>query len=334
MNLLRRENVKREWSCWRFHVFSPTPYIMALGARALGWYLHHGRRKNWRLNGLGAGALIVPAMLGVASVLAIDYKAGADLTGYWNSCILSWRFQEGILSGLRLIADFIWGWHHGRLMLLVSVLIAPLQVLAVYWIIRRLKNARSTVEDASWGSRSTGSLILLTGVILASILIGYPICAGRLILFAQVHLQLLAIEGGLFILTFWNRYKIARTFLYLCIVVVTMYPAHRYVKFIQDEPRENLRPMLSLIKSETANTVWVHPCSVAQVKSLPEPLPVQEVLFNTRKHLPPPGRKVWILWSHLGDGHCREELERVRSQALNWQLVHEGPGRGLALADF
>jgi hypothetical protein len=92
--------------------------------------------------------------------------------------------------------------------------------------------------------------------------------------------------------------------------------------------------MLPLIKPEIANTVWVHPCSVAQVKSLPEPLPVEEVLLNTRRNLPGPGQRVWVLWTHMSEGDCKERLEEIRSRALSWQVVHEGFSRGLALAEF
>jgi hypothetical protein len=309
-------------------------YLLPFGARLSGWYVHHGRHTGWRLHWLRAGGVIVTATIGTASILAIDYAHGANLTDYWKSCILSWQLKQGFLSGLRLLVDFLWGWHHGRLMPLVLIAVAPLQGLAVCSILMRLKNAGVGTEDGRWGSRSIGSLVLLAGVVAASLLAGYPICAGRLTLFTQVHTQLLAIEGSLYILSFWNRSRIARAFLYVCIAIVMIYSGHRYIEFIRDEPPENLRPMLLLIKPEVANTVWVHPCSVAQVESLPEHLAVDEVLLRTRNRLPPKGRKVWILWTHLSEGYCREQLDGVRSEALKWQVIHEGRNGGLALAEF
>ena len=77
----------------------------------------------------------------------------------------------------------------------------------------------------------------------------------------------------------------------------------------------------------------VHSCSVVQVQTLPDPLPVSEVVLGTDR-TPEPGQKVLILWTHLGTGRCREELERVRQKSRQWQVIHEGPGRGLALAEF
>jgi hypothetical protein len=78
----------------------------------------------------------------------------------------------------------------------------------------------------------------------------------------------------------------------------------------------------------------VHPCSEAQVRALPEDLPVESMLPNGAHKLPNHGEKVWVLWSHLGAEHCRAALEEIQQKAVRWQIVHEGFGRGLALAEF
>jgi hypothetical protein len=75
-------------------------------------------------------------------------------------------------------------------------------------------------------------------------------------------------------------------------------------------------------------------CSVAQVRSLPDPLPVSRVVLATRQTRPQQGEKTWVLWTHLGNDDCVRQLELIRSTARSWQLVNEGPGRGLALAEF
>jgi len=309
-------------------------YPMALGARAVGWYLHHGRRHSFRAHWSGVCAILIPLALGVTSFLAIDYRQGADLTHYWNHCILRSRLLQAPGSAPLLVGDFFWGWHLGRLMPLVIAVIAPLQALGAFEVVKRWRRGEGDSGNQSWGSRSLGSLVLLVGVILASLLVNYPICAGRLVLFTQVHTQILAVEGALFILGYWKTRKIAPLLLYVCIAVVAAYSGHRYVKFIREEPSENIRPMLPLIKPEVANIVWVHPCSVAQVKSLPEPLPVTKVMLKTKTRLPQPGQKVWILWTHMTDEHCQRRLAEVRGKALSWQVIHQGPDRGLALAEF
>ena len=279
--------------------------------------------------------LIVPSAIGMVGIWMTDHRFNqitqATNLAYWNASILKSRFDEGIGSGLRLIADFIWGWHHGRLMPLMITVVAPLQALGIYRVISRWKNS---APDDGWGSRTLGSLVVLGGAVLASLLVAYPISAGRLVLFTQIHTQILALEGALFIVIYWRRRLSAMIFLFAALGIVIVYSAHRYVDFIRTEPTENIRPMLSLIKPELANTIFVHPCSVAQVESLPDRLPVERVELDTKRQAPKPGEKAWILWTDMSDVYCVRWLEVTRASASSWQVIHEGPGRGLALAEF
>jgi hypothetical protein len=311
-------------------------YPIALISRLLGWYMQQGRRDGWRLNRAASITLSLAMALGLVSIWLTDHRYNMQdqsaYLSYWNHCLLRPRFQEGGLSGLRLLCDFLWGWHRGRLLPVVVMMIAPLQLLGVYQIFKRWRN--TSTEDIAWGSRSLGSLILLAGVILAGVVVQYPICASRLTLFAQIHLQILVLEGALFILTLSNRRKLGLLFLYACTGIVTLYSTHRYITFVREGSPENIRPMVSLIKPEIAETLWVHPCSVVQVQTWPEPLPVENVLFGKKQELPQPGQRIWVLWTHLGDDYCRESLEKLRSQALSWQVIDEGPGRGLVLAEY
>ena len=318
-------------------VFSYT-YPLALGARMLGWYAHHGRRQGWRLSAKGLLAIITPVALGLCLIWITDYRFNVmnreSYLAYWRGSILSSRFEEGLGSGLSLISSFLWGWHHGRLMPVVIAAFAPLQALGVYRVIRQWKNRDASVEDGTWGSRTLGSLLLLIGTILASLILSYPIKAGRLVLFAQVHTQILAMEGAMLVLSLGIRRVVAMMFLYTGIAIVIVYSGHRYFDFVRSEPPENIRPMLSLIKPKVANTVYVHPCSVAQVESLPEPLPVEHDELAGKRQVPESGEKTWILWTNITDEYCHEWLNEARSRALSWQVVHQGPGRGLALAEF
>jgi hypothetical protein len=311
-------------------------YPIALGGRVIGWYIHHGRFRGWRIRPTGAFMLIVAVTIGLGGIWFTDHRFNlrnqAAYMAYWNTSILGQRFEEGIGSGLGLIANFIWGWHHGRLMPLVIAAVAPLQALGIYRVVNRWIK-REGGSDA-WGSRTLGSLAVLAGAILASGLIALPISAGRLVLFAQIHTQILALEGALFILSSWSARKAALIFLYAAVGIVVVYSTHRYLDFIRTEPIENIRPMLPLINRELADTILVHPCSVAQVESLPEPLPVARVVLDTKRQAPHPGQKAWVLWTNLSDDHCRQWMDVARSSALSWQVIHEGPGRGLALAEF
>ncbi|MBI3654777.1 MAG: hypothetical protein HY231_27405 [Acidobacteria bacterium] len=313
-------------------------YPIALMARLLGWYWQPGKRQGWRLHKPTVFALGAAITLGFVSIWFTDYQYNMNdqsvYLSYWSHCILRSRFQEGGLSGLRLLADFFWGWHQGRLMPLVIAVIAPLQLLGIYQVLSRGRATNASAEDSAWGSRSRGSLILLTSVILAGWVVNYPICAGRLTLFVQIHLQILTLEGAVFILRLSHAGSIAKLLLYLCVGIITLFSAHRYISFVRDESPENLRPLVSLIKPDLSETLWVHSCSVIQVQTWPDPLPVQNVWFSKKKEVPEPGQKVWLIWTHLGDDYCRESLEKLRSRALSWQVIDEGRGRGLALAQF
>jgi hypothetical protein len=309
-------------------------YPFALGARILGWYLWRGARIGWLVN-LPAGAMLAASvMLALIGIWLTDYRFNLidrnAYLAYWNDCILSSAFRQGIGKGMRLVVKFLWGWH-GREPL-VTAGMAPLQLLGGYAILKRWRASADTATDP-WGSRSLGSLVLLLGMILASLSLGYPICAGRVTLFVQIHMQILALEGALFLLLFSKRHQLARAAVACFLVILAIHSVRDYLRFVRAEAPENIRPMLSLIKPEIANTLWVHSCSIAQVRSLPDPLPIQDVQLGPQG-LPPHGRRVWVLWTHLGAEYCRNELEQLRSQSRNWQVVHEGPDRGLALAEF
>ena len=314
-------------------LFSYT-YPMALGARLLGWYLDQGRARGWRLSKSTIVILAAVFALAMISIWATDYrfnfKDSASYYSYWDECILRSRLAHGFRETTRLIAKFLWGWHARQPM--VTAVVAPLQLIGVYSVIRRWKKREQ--NDSEWGSRSLGAIVLLGGVMLASLLVNYPICAGRVTLFAQIHLQVLAVEGALFVLTRWGRNKAVGVVFYLLIGVVLFHSIRQLTRFARAEPEENLRPVIALINREAADTVWVHPCSVAQVRSLPESLPAGEVLLGTEKRVPPRGQRVWIIWSHLGEESCRVRLEQLEQQAAVWEVVHTGPGRGLVLAEF
>jgi hypothetical protein len=307
-------------------------YPIALGARVLGWYVGRARAGSWRLS---IPAVLMMAGLAGAAMTAIwatDYRFNhefAAYVGYWDSCILG--SQHSISATLRLLAKFFWGWH-GQ-MPLVTAFVAPLQVLGVCRVIAGTKSTSVIASDAAWGTRSLGSVFVLGGLIVASLLVYFPICAGRVVLFAQVHTQLLAIEGALWVL---GRVKqqAATAAIVVFSGVAIVYGVRTWLRFVRAEPAENLRPVVSLISNDVANTVWVHPCSVAQARSLPEPLPVVTVVFGSETETPKPGERVWILWTHLGEGSCVRQLEQVRLRARTWKIVYNGPDSSLALAEF
>jgi len=310
-------------------------YPVALIARLLGWYLYRGPLRGWRLHLPALLILLASMALALGGIWATDhrfnFKDMAVYQSYWSGCTLSAQLKKGLGGATRLLVKFLWGWHGS--MPLVTAGIVPLQILGVYSVIKRWKNRDEGARSSEWGARSLGSIILLGGVILASLLVNYPICAGRVVLFTQVHTQVLAIEGAFFVLGAWGNRKTAKYLLYIFIAILLFHSGRSYLRFARSEPEENLRPVMALIKPEVSGTLWVHPCSVEQVKTLPDPPPVQQVIFGNDRELPPE-KRVWIVWSHMGEQRCRATLQQMRERARSWQVIHEGPGRGLALAEF
>ena len=310
-------------------------YPFALGARLIGWYLDQGRRAGWRIN---RGAFLTLAsilLLALAGIWATDYRFNLidrqSYLEYWNDCILQSALQRNAGSAFRLLGGFLWGWH-GRQPFVTAGMV-PLQALGVYSVISRWKSSAPDEPGASWGSRSIGSIVLLLAIITASALAAFPICGGRVTLFAQVHTQILALEGALFVMSFWSTRKGVALVFYGFIAVVIFHSGRDYTRFLRSEPAENIRPMLPTIAASTSTTLLVHQCSIVQVQALPDPLPVREVVLGTDR-APEPGERVLVLWTHLGADYCREELERLRRNSRQWQVLHEGPDRGLALAEF
>ena len=315
-------------------IFSYT-YPFALAARIGGWYLIKLRDKQWKLNPRGVTLLLGGIILLLTGIWWTDHRFNIlDKTAYlsyWHDCLLCARFNDGFVKGLRVIAKFIWGWH-GH-MPMVTTLIVPLQILGIWAVVKRFK-LRDITKENGWGSRSIGSILLLAGMLFASGILNYPICAGRTTLFTQAHTQILALEGGLVLLAVIKRRAIAILLLCIIAIVVGVHSVRGYVNYIKNGPEENLRLAIKLIDSRISDRLWVHPCSIAQVKALPDEIPIKQIIYGTDKQLREGSGPVWILWTHLGTEECREELDHVKMRARSWVVVMEGTGCGLALAEF
>src|SRR5262249_22691008 len=161
-------------------------YPLALGARLVGWYAFEGRRSGWRVRGSAALLLGVSVAAALVGLWFTDHRFNIQdrvaYLRYWNDCILGSCLRQGFGTTIRLLAKFLWGWH-GRQPLVTAGMV-PLQIIGVYSVIRRWKLPQPDA-DSRWGSRSLSSLVLLGGVILASALLYYPICGGRVVLFTQ-----------------------------------------------------------------------------------------------------------------------------------------------------
>lgn len=97
---------------------------------------------------------------------------------------------------------------------------------------------------------------------------------------------------------------------------------------------ENVRALLPKMDPHKSQTLLVSPCSIPQFKTLPEPLPLNEVLWAPKANALPVGKTVWVAWSHMGVSECKEWLALLQSKAESWEVTATGLDRGLVLAKF
>ncbi|HMG33640.1 MAG TPA: hypothetical protein VKM94_06870 [Blastocatellia bacterium] len=310
-------------------------YGLAVIARIAGWYVWQERDKR-RLSVSAATIALSSLALCLAILWFTDLRFNAldrqAYVSYWGDCILGNVAPRSPAAGLRLLAKFLWGWH-SRQPLVIAV-VAPLQIAGAWSLFNRWRSR----ENCEWGSRSAGSVTVLSLVIVASAAGIYPLCAGRLTLFCQPHLQLLAIDGAIFFACASKRSAVWRVAILSGAVIVMFFSVTRYLEFVRAEPEENLTPVVGLIDGQVASRVIVHPCSVAQVRALPRPLPVEVVLTSVESNrltpMPQEGERYWVLWTHLGADYCVTTLDELKASARNWRVVYDGPRAGLALAEF
>ncbi|MGH9947970.1 MAG: hypothetical protein ACRD6X_12320 [Pyrinomonadaceae bacterium] len=310
-------------------------YPIALGGRMLGWLiLNLPQRSSIRYKRVAVFGIILVASL--ATIWLIDVRFNfTDIGGtrrFWSACILIECSVGDPWCWGNILARFLWGWH-GRYSYIVPAIIAPFQLIGIYSIARRLITRRSKNQIGTHYSLALGSLVVLAGAIAASLIASYPICAGRLTLFVQIHTQIVAIAGLRFALVWFRKNRTAKILIVVCITVILFGTVRAYVAFVQKEPHQNMRPFYSKIDPTISNTIWVHSCSATQVKSLSTPLPVENILFSPNEK-PEPGQRVWVIWTHLQNEECRGSLDTMLSQMKDLQMVEQGEERTLAIGEY
>ncbi|HND18939.1 MAG TPA: hypothetical protein PLB18_06180 [Acidobacteriota bacterium] len=307
-------------------------YPLCLAARVGGWYLVSARRSTWKLDPTALAGLVLSSLGGWWWIWSTDYSfARHDLqavTAYWSQSILQVQLAEGAIPTIKLLSRFFWGWYSTKPVILAGLI--PLQICGVYWVVRQWIVPK-TDPDPGWGTRSCGSLMVLLGLVAASLWFQYPLSPGRLTLFTLIHIQIFALEGVTCVQHLVAKAHIRDGFLHVFLFLMAVATTLAFARFVISEPPENLRPMLATIRQTPIDTVWVHPCSVAQVQTLPEGLPVRNVLFGSEEI--PRHQRILILWTHTGGG-CDRQLDALRMQSVFWKDLHTGRNRGLAIAEF
>ncbi len=302
-------------------------YPIALGGRILGWYAGSARTESPRLRARSVAVLAAAGGACLALLWQIDlrHNLATDLTAYWADCIIGLRFSSsGLVGGARLLLNFIWGWQ-AHLPRPVTLGVALFQAIGLVTVLRPW--IRRLTPDPVWGSMTLGSVATLSLVLLASLLVHYPICTGRLTLFVQIHLQLIALEGALALA---RAPKAAWSGAWLVALANLGFSAREAARVAVSEPEQNLKILARKLDPAVSNTVYVPSCSVPSVEAMPEALPLPWAILGEPDQVPR-GRPVYLLWGYASEA-CVRELGRLEKTAASWTVVDEGPGRKLVRA--
>jgi hypothetical protein len=184
-----------------------------------------------------------------------------------------------------------------------------------------MPGAGSGARNGSWGGRSAGCLAGVVGAISTSFLLDYPICSGRLLLYVLWFQQMLILEGVDALLTAAARHGRlaggrerlfaagAGTALVMLIAVVLLAGVRSYRDLLQRVPIEDVRPQLGKLQTAPDLPVIVTSCMEYQIRTLPEGLQMERVLWQPFEGGFPPsmphGEDVWIIHSRLFRGFCQ-----------------------------
>lgn len=338
---------------WLVPILFSYTYSVALLARLAGAYVAGLREDGPRVD-LQATALFAAGFTGLLGVLwftDIRYTMGQQgLFALWQSCILC----AGESSPASILERFFFGWYtqpsefirHPELHrwaidgLRVALAVGVLRV--VVSLVRPAPSSASAPASA-WGSRSVGSLAGVCGAIATSVALDYPICAGRLVLYALFFQHVLILEGVDLAASFLGRAKALpwRLRQLVQVLAIAVFAASVFAlastawgvvdRVVANAPLENLRPVLPALEDEPELPLVVMNCIRRQITALPEGTGEREVIFFRAygwRDLVPTGQEVWLLHSRLMPYHCESALRDVRALAEPLRKVAAGPAGG------
>lgn len=288
-------------------------YPIPLIARVAGWYVSGLRQRGFALSLRGFTTAGTGLTLGLAALWWIDMRHTAgnqSIFRFWRKCTLGGDSERNLAITERLFT----GWYTDKLpwgsgASLSEPLIFIIGVATLLGGAEALRRAFSSgkgddEELAGWGSRSAGCAFVVIGVIAAGVVVRYPLCPGRLSLFALFAMQMLTVEGLYGIARFAERPRFGRIACQaamLALVLALLPTAYHQVRhlYTKDVP-ENVRPLLHVIDENPDIPVLVPACSEKQLSTLPEWLDRDDIYYyayrtgNWRDRYPP-AREFFVL---------------------------------------
>jgi hypothetical protein len=207
------------------------------------------------------------------------HTAGSEsLFRFWSKCIpaADWSRTPA------LVLDLHTGWYrHLPFGPAGGVSSFGIALLGAGWLLGALSIAHGAfaVRDgqdaahAEWGSRGLSSLLVVLGLVAASLVVRYPLCPGRLTLFALFAIQLVTVEGFAAAARRLERAggRVAAAALVGIALGLCLPSAARTARFVWlRDPPENVRPLLHHLDEAPALPILVAACSTRQISTLPE----------------------------------------------------------------
>lgn len=320
---------------WRFVALTclgivSYPFAMVLLARVGGWWLQRaslGQRAVSRRGALmGASGLLVAATWVSTIELQHTPKLAEALRNWWSACLVG-----GDTGTLSLLDRFLFGWFDGRAdFTRVKIAALPGSVLKLAFAAGLVRSVLALAprtrlpSSEGWGSRSLGYAGLLMGLPLASWLLDYPICAGRLTLFALLPIVLLVLEGVDAAAIGLQRLPGGRSAALLggAALALAILPASyaNLATVVAQAPPENLRPLLERAREHGELPILTTTCTRKQIETLPEGLPAEVLYLNEGGGIAVAVRErpeAWLLFVRAS--FCQSNVARIRDAAVLWE---------------
>jgi len=344
--LLRDETLDRRWrkgeGFWRLLpwllpcLFSLSYGIAFLG-RFVGYWLGTARARGW-VPPLRATALLAA---GLAAVLLASWWIDLRHAFLENTAFEYWAWRGCIATGdpaadARLVGMWAFGWFGASmtfsgkvgLHLAAQVALIGAFVLGAGVLLAGAFRPRvETAEMAAWGTRGLSALATVAGLQAAGLLVDYPLCAGRLTLFAYFSLVLVMLEGLAFLVRAapTRVTKLAAEGVALVLLAAAVPAARATVEqmwFV--DPRENIRLLLPAIATMPERKIVVGACTENQALTLPEWLGRDDIFHVdvARRNAEtqwPTEREFWLVATN--HGFCPAWTDVTRKQAVLFRLV-------------
>ncbi len=313
------------------------PFAMALLARAGGWWLVRARSGSPRVSPRGVFLLALGMALFAGCLWYTDLRhtsvLGEVLRDYWRKCLVG---AEGT-GTIALLDRFAIGWWDGRTEFSnrdglgpFAVTVLRLAVVAGLVRIGALLARPAPAADAAtatWGSRSAGCALVVVGLPVASLVGSYPICAGRLTLFALLPMLVMVLEGLAFAAEGLRRLPVgpwlaaAAGVALLAVVAPTSY--REAAQLVASPAPDDLRSVLERTRERSELPILTTSCTRKQIETLPEGIaaPVHYIEKGGALTVAATATsEAWLLY--VPEPFCRRSITRIRQAAEAYEQKH------------